>query len=79
MSSVELSSDDLPDVAPANHGRTLAGWVLSTGLVVASLLVAFGMTLSIMALNWAGIAVVGVSLVGGAVLRALGYGQPLHR
>lgn len=79
MSSVELSPEDLPDVAPANHGRTLAGWVLTAGLVVASLLGAFGMTLSVPALIWAAVVVTVLSVIGGAVLRALGYGQPLRR
>lgn len=77
MSSIELEPQDLPDVAHHNHGRTLAGWFTSAGLVLGGLLVTLGMSFIYHPLTWAGIVVAVVALVGGAVLRALGYGQPL--
>lgn len=78
MSSVELEPQDLPDVAHPNHGRTRAGWVTTSGLVVATLLGSLGLSLVVPTLMWAGIVVAVLSLVAGIALRALGHGQPLR-
>lgn len=66
----------LPDAAHINEGKTLAGWTLTYVCAAGALLVALGMILSLMALIIAGVAVVVVGLVLGAVLRAMGHGQP---
>lgn len=76
-SSVKLTEQDLPEVAPHNHGRTLAGWVTNAGLVIAAVLASIGFAVPVMALVWVGIAVAAVSLAVGGALRALGHGQPL--
>ena len=77
MSSVELEPQDLPDVAPDNHGKTMAGWVTTAGLVIAAILGALGMMIPALVLIWVGIGVAVAALVAGVVMRALGYGQPL--
>ncbi len=74
-SSIKLSPQDLPDVAPHNHGRTPAAWVTNIGLVVASVIAALGVGIPQMTLVWIGAAVAVVSLVAGGVLKALGHGQ----
>ncbi|PKQ26053.1 MAG: hypothetical protein CVT64_06150 [Actinobacteria bacterium HGW-Actinobacteria-4] len=76
MSSVELEPQDLPDVAPDNHGKTYAGWATTTGFVVATLAAGIGLSVSNMTLIWVGIGVAVAAIVAGIVLRALGYGQP---
>jgi hypothetical protein len=76
MSSIELEPHDLPDVAPSNHGRTIAGWVTTTGLVIATLLGSIGISIGAHGWTWTGVGVAIASLVAGVVLRALGYGQP---
>lgn len=75
MTFHEITGADLPDAAPANHGRTTAAWVLNAGLVVASLLAGFGIALPRMPLVWAGIAVFVVSVIAGAALKLTGHGQ----
>jgi len=77
MSSVHLEPQDLPDPAHANHGVTLAGVVLNTGVVVGSIPIAIGMMFDRQVLTWIGVAVVVLSFIAGGVLRALGHGQPL--
>lgn len=78
MSSVHLEPQDLPDVAPHNHGRTTAGWVTNTGLVLAALMVSVGIAWSILPLTFTGIGVSVVAMAAGGALRALGHGQPLE-
>ncbi|MDN4474262.1 hypothetical protein QQX09_00170 [Demequina sp. SYSU T00192] len=77
MSSVHLEPQDLPDVAPHNHGRTTAGWVTNVGLVLAAILVSVGIAIPVHAVTFTGIGVAVVALAAGAALRALGHGQPL--
>ena len=48
MTDGSISGTDLPAMAHPNHGRTVAAWVTT----------------------------VGISLATGAVLKALGHGQP---
>ena len=77
MSSVNLEPQDLPEPAHGNHGVTLAGVVLNTGLVVSSIVVACGIAFDRQVLTWVGVGMIVISLIGGGVLRALGHGQPL--
>jgi hypothetical protein len=77
MSSIEISAEDLPEVAPANHGRTLAAWVTNGGISVAALLVSVGVAIPVVWPIWVGIVVGVASLAAGGALRALGHGQPL--
>ncbi len=77
MSSVNLEPQDLPDVAPHNHGRTTAGWVTNAGLVLAAILIAVGIAWAVHPLTFTGIGIGVVALAAGAALRALGHGQPL--
>ena len=77
MSSVHLEPQDLPEIAPHNHGRTVAAWVTNTGLVIAAILAAVGIAIPAHAVTFTGIGLAVLSLAAGAVLRALGYGQPL--
>lgn len=78
MSSIQIEPQDLPDIAPHNHGRTRAAWVTNGSISAGALLIAVGFATSITPMMWVGgvIAVVG-SICGGA-LRALGHGQSLR-
>ncbi|WP_084078441.1 HGxxPAAW family protein [Demequina sp. NBRC 110057] len=78
MSSIEIAPEDLPEVAHSNHGRTTAAWVTNAGLVIASLVIAFGIAIPTWPLVWVGVGIAVVSLAAGATLRALGHGQPLN-
>ena len=78
MSSVQLEPQDLPDPAAANHGMTVAAWVLNTGLVIAAIVIGVGMMLERDIVTWIGVALAVISLIAGGVLRALGHGQPLR-
>lgn len=77
MSSIEIAPEDLPEVAPVNHGKTTAAWTTNVGLVIASLFIGLGLAFPVWPLVWVGAALVVVSLAAGAALRALGHGQPL--
>ena len=77
MSSVHLEPQDLPEVAPHNHGKTTAAWVTNVGLVVAAVLLSLGVAIASMPFVYVGLGVAVVSLGAGAALRALGHGQPL--
>jgi len=78
MSSVHLEPQDLPEVAPHNHGRTTAAWATNVGLVLAALLASVGIAIPVWPLVWVGVGIAVVSLAAGAALRALGHGQPLQ-
>lgn len=78
MSSVHLEPQDLPEVAPHNHGRTTAAWATNVGLVLAALLVSVGIAIPVWPLVWVGVGIAVVSIAAGAALRALGHGQPLQ-
>jgi len=78
MSSVHLEPQDLPEVAPHNHGRTTAAWATNVGLVLAALLASVGIAIPVWPLVWVGVGIAVVSIAAGAALRALGHGQPLQ-
>ncbi len=77
MSSVHLEPQDLPDPASPNHGMTLAAWVLNVGIVIGAIVSGTGMMIEAGAVLWTGVVIIGLALISGGVLRALGYGQPL--
>lgn len=78
MTSPKIEPHNLPDVAPHNHGRTVAGWVTNGLIVLGALVAAIGLMIPQFTLVWVGAGVVVVALAVGAALRALGFGQPLH-
>ena len=77
MSSIEITPENLPDQDNSNQGMTTAAWVTNVGIVVAVLVGAIGMSFPNWPVVWVGVGLVAVSLILGAVLRALGHGQPL--
>ena len=77
MSSIEIAPEDLPDKDNVNHGMTTAAWVTNVGIVLGALVGAIGMAFPTWPVVWVGVGIVVVSPIAGAVLRALGHGQPL--
>ena len=77
MSSINLEPQDLPDPVHTNHGFTRAGLVTNSGIVVAALVVAAGISFDRHVLTAVGAGLIVLSLVVGGVMRALGHGQPL--
>ncbi|WP_061966041.1 HGxxPAAW family protein [Demequina aurantiaca] len=77
MSSIHLEPQDLPDVAPHNHGRTMAAWVTNASIAVGALLMSIGFAISFAPLLWVGGAIAIIGSIAGGVLRALGHGQSL--
>ncbi len=75
MSSINIEPENLPDEAPANHSMTTAGWVTNLGIVLGVVIGAIGFAWNIAPMLWGGVAIIVISLISGAVLRALGYGQ----
>ena len=76
MSDGSVTGADLPEVAHANHGRTTAAWVTTVGISAAALIAAIGVATAVWTWVWAGSIVAAASLGAGAVLKALGHGQP---
>ncbi|MFF2267027.1 HGxxPAAW family protein [Cellulosimicrobium cellulans] len=74
-----------PAAPPTNHGHTVAAWFTMIGIMVGALVAAIGVLLPGMAqvsgvwLFWVGMGLVAVALVGGLVLRNMGYGQKQSR
>ncbi len=75
MSSINIEPENLPDEAPTNHSKTRAGWVTNLGIVLGFVIGAIGFAWDIAPMLWSGVAIIVISLISGAVLRALGYGQ----
>lgn len=76
MSDRGVTGADLPERAHANHGRTAAAWVAAGGVTVAALIAAIGVGAAAWTWVWVGSIVAVASLAAGAVLKALGHGQP---
>ena len=76
MTHESVVGGDLPEMAHPNHGRTAAAWVTTVGISVAALIAAIGIGTAMWAWVWTGSIVAVVALVTGAVLKALGHGQP---
>lgn len=58
-----------------NHGQTVAAWTLSIIVMLAFLVGSIGVVLDNRIIFWTGVAMIGVGLVAGKVLSALGYGK----
>ena len=58
-----------------NHGQTVAAWTLSITVMIAFLVGAIGVVLDDRPIFWTGVALIGVGLVAGKVLSAMGYGK----
>ena len=66
----------LPKVAPpTNHGRTIAAWVTVSVVMFGGVVSAAGILAAKPWLFWVGLAVIGVGLVVGRLLKVLGLGQ----
>jgi hypothetical protein len=76
MTDGSISGADLPAMAHANHGRTVAAWATTVGISLAALIAALGVGTVTWPLVWVGLIAAVASLMAGAVLKALGYGQP---
>ncbi|GAB2976674.1 MAG TPA: HGxxPAAW family protein [Actinotalea caeni] len=67
----------LPDAAPhANEGKTVAGWTLMYVCALGATIVAIGMIIPSTPVIVAGVVVTVLGLALGAILRAMGHGQP---
>lgn len=67
---------ELPDfVPPTNHGHTSAAWFLVIVAFIGTLLIAFGMVLTINPMIIAGVIIVTVGLLGSAIMAKAGKGQ----
>lgn len=76
--SHQIDPENLPAAAPNNHGRTPAAWATNGLIVLGALFAAVGLMIPLFALVWVGAGVVVAALAVGAVMRALGHGQPLR-
>jgi hypothetical protein len=65
-----------PSAPPTNHGHTVAAWFTMIGIIVGSVVAGLAVAFAQVWLFWVGMAIVLLSLVGGGVLRNMGYGQP---
>lgn len=66
----------LPPAVPAtNHGRTVAAWTTTWGVVLGGVVAGLGVALTLAWLFWVGVGVIAVALVLGKVLQVLGHGQ----
>ncbi|ACQ80476.1 hypothetical protein Bcav_2225 [Beutenbergia cavernae DSM 12333] len=74
---VSPGGDRLPP-APAHHneGKTVAGWTTNWLLIVGAVIVGVGMILPTMTLVYVGGGVIVLALLIGALLKAVGRGQP---
>lgn len=58
-----------------NHGQTVAAWTLSIIVMLAFLVGSIGVVLDNRLIFWTGVGMIGVGLIAGKVLSALGYGK----
>ncbi|MFI2705300.1 HGxxPAAW family protein [Cellulosimicrobium composti] len=64
-----------PAAPPTNHGHTVAAWFTMIGIMLGAVVAAVGVVIAAVWLFWVGMGVVALALVGGVVLRNMGYGQ----
>lgn len=64
-----------PAAPPTNHGHTIAAWFAMIGIMVGTAVASVGIAMASTAVIGVGAAVVLLSLIGGLVLRNMGYGQ----
>ncbi|MDF2846612.1 MAG: hypothetical protein K0R97_594 [Oerskovia sp.] len=65
-----------PSAPPTNHGHTVAAWFTMIGIIVGAVVAGVAVAMAQVWLFWVGMVVVALALVGGGVLRNMGYGQP---
>ncbi len=58
-----------------NHGQTPAAWTLSIIVMLAFLVGSIGVVLDNRLIFWTGVGLIGVGLIAGKVLSAMGYGK----
>ncbi|MBV7411978.1 hypothetical protein KRX56_04390 [Dermabacteraceae bacterium TAE3-ERU27] len=66
---------EVPPAPPANHGSTLAAWVLTWGVVIGSVVAAVGFSLDIDFATYGGVAIIVLTCAASLGLRAAGFGQ----
>jgi len=64
-----------PTAPPTNHGRTVAAWTTTWGVVLGGVVAALGVAFTLAWLFWVGMGVIVLTLVLGKVLQLLGHGQ----
>ncbi|WP_315096566.1 HGxxPAAW family protein [uncultured Cellulomonas sp.] len=64
-----------PTAAPTNHGKTLAAWFTTYGVVITFVIAGLGVLFAQVWLFWVGIGLLALVLVGGKVLQSAGHGQ----
>lgn len=64
-----------PAVPPANHGHTVAAWFAMTAVMFGAVVAGLGVALPEIWLAVVGGVIVVVGLLGGLLLRAMGFGQ----
>lgn len=68
-----------PEAPPTNHGRTVAAWTTTFGVLIGSLVSALAVAFAVVWLFWVGLGLVLLTLVLGKVLQVVGFGQGGHR
>lgn len=64
-----------PATPPVNHGKTVAGWTTTYGVLAGGVVMSVAVLLALVWLFWVGLGIALVALVLGKVLQGLGYGQ----
>ena len=64
-----------PATPPVNHGKTVAGWTTTYGVLVGGVVMSLAVVFALVWLFWVGLGVALVALVLGKVLQGMGYGQ----
>ena len=65
-----------PSAPPTNHGHTVAAWFTMIGIIVGAVVAGVAVAIATVWLFWVGMGIVALALLGGLVLRNMGYGQP---
>ncbi|MBO3085831.1 HGxxPAAW family protein [Cellulomonas fengjieae] len=64
-----------PKAAPTNHGKTLAAWFTTYGVIISFTIAALGVAFALAWLFWVGMGLVVATLVVGKALQLSGHGQ----
>ena len=75
MSTSKKRINEVPPVAPSNHGRTVSAWVTNGGLMLAATVAAVGVAIPDWTITWIGAGLAAASLIAGGALKAAGHGQ----
>ncbi|WP_058235674.1 HGxxPAAW family protein [Devriesea agamarum] len=65
----------VPPAPPANHGKTVAAWVMFVGIAAGAIVVAVGIASAQHVVSLVGVIVLAVTLLLSFVLRLAGFGQ----